>query len=119
MGLKFCVCNKLPDGPQALSSKEPQYHSWELNVMGATPSVKEHQARSGPLLLCIKPPPSPEQSDLLPSYYSSGLIWLSSVGLSGHPSCSCSQIFIGAVWFSVWNVQEGSLMWLAADPRCC
>ena len=46
MGLKFCVCNKLPDGPQALSSKEPQYHSWELNVMGATPSVKEHQARS-------------------------------------------------------------------------
>ena len=71
MGLKFCVCNKLPD-PQALSSKEPQYHSWEPNVMGATPSVKEHQARSGHLLLCIKTPRSPEQSDLLLIYYSMG-----------------------------------------------
>ena len=71
MGLKFCVCNKLPD-PQALSSKEPQYHSWEPNVMGATPSVKEHQARSGHLLLCIKTPPSPKQSDLLLIYYSMG-----------------------------------------------
>ena len=117
MGLKFCICNKFPGGPQALSSKELQYHSWEFNVMGTDPSVKEHHACSGYLLLCIKP--AAKQSGLQHNVLFCELIGLSSVELTGHLSSSCHQKLVRAVWFSVLNVQEGSLMWLAADTRCC
>lgn len=97
MGLKFCICNGLLGGAQALSSNELQYHSWELLIIGTDPLVKEYHACPGSLLLCIKSPS--KQSDPKHHLPFRGLIGLSSVVPTGGLFCSCRQKLAGAVVF--------------------
>lgn len=102
MGLKFCICNKFPGGPQALSSKELQHHSWEFNVMGTDPLAKQHHVCSGYLLLCIKPPPNRVVYSTM--YYSES--WL---GLAQWSSLGISQ----AVAVRSWLALCGFLCWMS------